>query len=430
MEEGAGVVFGLVGPDGCEEDSEGAAAVVADGYAAGFAPPDHRFLGDFVASFGAEFVGGSAGQLDTGVLPALGGIDGDEVPAWLKWCAGCEVEGHARDVVAVFHVADEELPLFGECLPIVADERSELVGEVTGFDGLAEGAKAFLISRMEIEEGGDGPAPGVGFVVLVGGSGEVKDFVQRQGFSFGIEVLDLADASPAGDVFAGLGHDAHGELSVFPLMSAEEFSSSFHVPGRTAGLEDGIHEAVCALVEDEVASVVGRVLFVEPEVIVDGVAVGKGGQVIWQHSGSAESVTVLHEEAGHLPVRVFCRIDREVVAPDGEGLVEDGGQLFDLRIVGQVGEECQSFSRDLADAFLGSLGFVDFRSLDARYELSGAIVDFDEVGEGAFGSFVSGFLAGRALGEGAEDHAGDYERRGGSGAVVCRVGRVEVVIGG
>ena len=86
-----------------------------------------------------------------------------------------------------------------------------------------------------------------------------------------------------------------------------------------------------ALMEEEVAAVVGVGLVVEPEAVAIAVAVGEIGDraVGGEQARGTERLAVRHQAAERPPTVGRSRIDVEVIAPAGECPGKDAGEVVD-----------------------------------------------------------------------------------------------------
>ena len=114
-------------------------------------------------------------------------------------------------------------------------------------------------------------------------------------------------------------------------MRGEELRDPLGVPGGSGKRAEREREGVDPLVEEEVAAV-GRVRRIdEPEAVAVTEAVGEVGDraVDREETGSTERLPIRHQAAAGPPGRYRLRIDGVMIAPRGEGLVEDLRQIVD-----------------------------------------------------------------------------------------------------
>ena len=175
----------------------------------------------------------------------------------------------------------------------------------------------------------------------------------------GDRILDQAHASEKRHFVPAGGEVVQRQSPVLPAMGAHQLGHSFHVPRRPARPQDRPHEAVRPLVQVEVAAVIVAPLLVEPQLVVARESVGESGQIVRQQPRLLEPLLVLHQEAGHVPVRMGLGRDAEEPAPLGKGLVKDLRQHVHLPILGQIGVQRNVLAGQLAHAGRGGAGVVD-----------------------------------------------------------------------
>ena len=266
--------------------------------------------------------------------------------------------GRAGHVVAVVQVQDEQLPLLGEVRPVVAQRLLKPRGEVA-LHVAWQLAEPRLVAGMGVQERGQGPAPAVGLVALMGGRAVLQDLVRHHAPVGGQLVAHDLDASPARCFALVAGEVAQRQLLAVPAVRAQQFRDAFGVPRRPQAAQQHGHERVRPFVQQQVPAVVGVGLIVQPEVASPLVAVGERRQVGGQHAHALKADLVAHQESGHVPVLHGGRCEREVPAPVREGQIEHARQLIYFRLRRHVGVQRQVPAGQLADAGDGGFLVVD-----------------------------------------------------------------------
>jgi hypothetical protein len=131
---------------------------------------------------------------------------------------------------------------------------------------------------MVIEKPSGGPTPGVSFDLQMCPRVIFHDIEERPPFSGSFIVLDHLDAAPVENLFAIGGHDGEGQLAILPAMRRQQFRHAFHIPGGAGAPEPTKHEGVRPFVQEQMASIVGAGLFIDPDLRANVVAIGKLGK--------------------------------------------------------------------------------------------------------------------------------------------------------
>ena len=159
------------------------------------------------------------------------------------------------------------------------------------------------------------------------------------------------------------------EVPRFEAVGGEELGNPFGVPGGGRQGTEREGEGMHAFVEEEVTAVGGVGRIDEPEAVAVAEAVGKVGHraIVGEEAGGAEWLSIRHQASAGAPRGHALRIEGVVIAPGGEGLVEDPRQIVDP-VAGPgwpVGHEDEPFSRDDAEAGPAGRG-LEPRDVDHR----------------------------------------------------------------
>ena len=105
----------------------------------------------------------------------------------------------------------------------------------------------------------------------------------------GDEVLDGRNAPPTERLLAASGHVSQRQAAVLPAVRAEVFRGPLLIPKGAGAAEHGKHESVRAFVQQQLATIEIRRLFIEPQPVVRRIAVLERRQVVGQQPGGGKA---------------------------------------------------------------------------------------------------------------------------------------------
>ena len=243
----------------------------------------------------------------------------------------------------MIEVVGEGIEVAGGQIAIPACGRLQ-PGREAGVEGARlKHAESFGVGRMPGEEGRCRPAGRVGGDVVARGRGRGEDVGESRDLAACAEPADRLDAAELLDVVGAARDRRRQEVPRLETVSGEELRDSLGVPGGGGKRAEREREGVDSLVEEEVAAV-GRVRRIdEPEAVPIAEPVGEVGDraIDREEAGGTERLPIRHQAAEGPPGRHRLRIEGVMIAPGGEGRVEDPRQIVDAVTVPRrsVGDE-------------------------------------------------------------------------------------------